>query len=276
MTSRSAAPLRLGLFGYEIAYSWSPKLHPLALQNIGVKADYQLFDFDPETSDEVFRKTLSGLDGANITTPYKSRALSWADQLEDSARIIGAINTLYKEGSQWIGANTDVDGLEQLLGPYRNQLNRGVLILGASGAALTVKFVLETWKISDVTLSSRSEKAIPSWCNIQELAFGSGPIHQSVIINASPIATTDPAMLNTLIERWTNGTDHEARHWFDLSYRNGALSHRHLLEKRETTFVDGADMLAVQAAYSASRFMGCAPQVSVYLEALRHIKAKAV
>lgn len=267
MTSLADEPLRLGLFGHKIAYSWSPKLHPLALQNIGVTADYQLFDFEPETSDEVFRKTLSSLDGANITTPYKSRALLWVDQLEDAARTIGAINTLYKEGSKWVGANTDVNGLDHMFAPHRDRLNRGVLILGAGGAALTVKFVLHALGVSDVVLASRSDPAIASWQNVSELLNGTTPIHQAVVINASPIAKTDPAMLKSLIERWTKET-HGERLWFDLSYRNGALGHRSFLEAQETFFVDGAEMLAVQAAYSAGRFLGRAAPVGVYLDAL--------
>ena len=123
--------------------------------------------------------------GINVTIPYKEAVMPYLDVISAPARRIGAVNTVVKEERGLCGYNTDFGGLMEMA---RNTgidfKGRGVLVLGAGGAAKTAAAVAWELGASAVTLSSRHPA--PGQLSLLTLAQESHPgIH--IIINATPV-----------------------------------------------------------------------------------------
>ncbi len=109
----------LGLIGYPLGHSLSPKIHAAALRSCGLDGDYSLFPIHPDD-----RQSLKGLlarvrsgeiQGLNVTIPHKQNVMPFLDELTPTARAIGAVNTIYLREAKLVGDNTDAPGfLEDL------------------------------------------------------------------------------------------------------------------------------------------------------------------
>ena len=78
-------------------------------------------------------------DGFNLTMPHKIRVIPLLDRLTEAASIIGAVNTVYRDGGDWVGENTDGKGFVQALTAQGVDLHgKRVTILGAGGAARAI------------------------------------------------------------------------------------------------------------------------------------------
>lgn len=158
---------RLGLVGWPVAHSLSPLIHRLAFQASGLEGEYSLYPVDPRRFDrqagELIRQLRHGdLNGINVTVPHKQRVLPYTDRLTASARMAGAVNTLYLENGNVVGDNSDISGflmdLERLgwVGEKQNAAHRHfirpgdrAIILGAGGAAraVAVAFADQGWQV---------------------------------------------------------------------------------------------------------------------------------
>ena len=77
-----------------------------------------------------------GFAGANVTVPHKGAALAVADELSETAREIGAANTLVFADGEIRAENTDAEGLLRAL--PTSPAGKRALVLGAGGAARAV------------------------------------------------------------------------------------------------------------------------------------------
>ena len=155
--------LHLGLIGYPLGHSFSPRLHHAALAAAGLGGEYRLFAIPPTEEGtrqiaELLEQIRSGaLDGLNVTIPHKQTVIPMVDMLTEVAQAVGAVNTLYMRESVLVGDNTDVPGflhdLERLCGSTRGQ----ALVLGAGGSARAAAYALASrgWQ---VTVLARNEQ----------------------------------------------------------------------------------------------------------------------
>jgi shikimate dehydrogenase len=124
--------------------------------------------------------------GINVTIPYKESVIPFLDELDDTARAVGAVNCVkVLENQRLIGYNTDALGFEKSLlsveGWDRSQ--GSALILGTGGASKAVAFVLKKLGIpfKFVSRNPKSEN---------EIGYESlSAYHISLIFNATPIGT---------------------------------------------------------------------------------------
>jgi shikimate dehydrogenase len=95
--------------------------------------------------------------GANITVPFKERAVPMMDRLSEDAHATGAVDTVTREGSKLIGHNTDVPGfrmaIDSLVG--KQKLPKAAVVLGAGGAARAVVHALITSGFQHVIVFNR-------------------------------------------------------------------------------------------------------------------------
>ena len=117
----SAAPAagRLGVLGWPVAHSRSPQMQRAAFAELGLRGwSYQRLPAPPELFEEIVRALgPAGFRGANVTLPHKQAALALADAASDTAREIGAANTLTFRADGTIEAeNTDAPGLLHAIG----------------------------------------------------------------------------------------------------------------------------------------------------------------
>jgi shikimate dehydrogenase len=154
----------LGLTGYPLTHSLSPRLHAAALRAMGLAGEYDLYPVSPDADlasgqaaglqSLCSRLRRGELHGLNVTVPHKSAVLPFLDELTPAAQAIGAANTLYARDGRLIGDNTDAPGLLADLrrvfpdlfpdGPPSGELagRRKALVLGAGGAARAVTYAL--------------------------------------------------------------------------------------------------------------------------------------
>ncbi len=106
--------LRLGLAGYPLEHSLSPKIHLAAFKSCGLQGDYSLFPIFPDDKqglEELLGRVRSGkITGLNVTIPHKQNVIPFLDELTSTAKAVGAVNTIYCRNDKLIGDNTDADG----------------------------------------------------------------------------------------------------------------------------------------------------------------------
>jgi len=181
--------IQLGLIGYPLGHSLSPKIHVAALKACELDGNYSLFPIHPTDrqglKDLLSRIRLGELHGLNVTIPHKQNVIELMDELTQTAKAIGAVNTIYLRENKLIGDNTDASGflsdLKKFIGNRELGIEKSALVLGAGGSARAVVYTLlnDGW---NVTLASRRiEQA-------QELAntFKDHVLHITIITDLRP------------------------------------------------------------------------------------------
>jgi shikimate dehydrogenase len=134
-------PIRLGVFGDPVAHSLSPQMQNAALEKSSLEMRYARFEIAPSELQAALR-LLPGLDfiGVNLTVPHKIAALDLMDDLDESARLIGAVNTIKLDHGKLRGFNTDGKGFSRAIREEFSVDLRDlrVLLLGAGGAARAI------------------------------------------------------------------------------------------------------------------------------------------
>lgn len=128
------------LFATPARHSVSPMIHNTAFQALGIDAVYLAFDVGTSSLERAI-DSIKNLDmlGANLSMPNKILAVDYMDELSESARLIGAINTIKNDNGRLIGHNTDGIGfLKSLTDMNVNIIGQKITILGAGGAAAAI------------------------------------------------------------------------------------------------------------------------------------------
>jgi shikimate dehydrogenase len=141
-------------------------MHSAALAELGLADEwsYEALEVAPDALEARVREMPSeGFVGANVTVPHKSAALSLADELSETAREIGAANTLVFAEGEVRAENTDAEGLLRAL--PSSPADKRALVLGAGGAARAVVWVLlregaevEVWNRTELRSRNLSEE----------------------------------------------------------------------------------------------------------------------
>jgi shikimate dehydrogenase len=138
---RTKQPIRLGVIGRPVAHSLSPQMQNAALDESNLKMQYARFEIAPEelkSALELFAQL--EFVGVNLTVPHKIAAVDLLDETDDTARQIGAVNTIKFEGGKSRGFNTDGKGFARAI---REEFavdlrDLRILVLGAGGAARAI------------------------------------------------------------------------------------------------------------------------------------------
>jgi shikimate dehydrogenase len=117
-------------------------MHSAALAELGLEDwSYEAIEVAPDAFEQRARAMpAEGFAGANVTVPHKGAALALADELSETAREIGAANTLVFADGEIRAENTDADGLLRALPASPG--GKQALVLGAGGAARAVVWAL--------------------------------------------------------------------------------------------------------------------------------------
>lgn len=158
---------RAGVIGWPVAHSRSPKLHGFWLKQHGLIGRYDKLPVPPEDL-AAFIADLPkepGFRGVNVTIPHKIAVLPLMDHVDDTARRIGAVNTVVVQSDGSLhGSNTDAFGfIENLKADAPagwKAANGPAVVLGAGGAARAVIVALLDAGVKELRLANRSiEKA---------------------------------------------------------------------------------------------------------------------
>jgi shikimate dehydrogenase len=149
---------RVVLIGHPVAHSLSGVLQQAAFDALGIDATYEPLDRPLiELAETIAALRGDEYLGANITVPYKERALPMVDRTTEEAHATGALDTITREGSRLVGHNTDVLGfrpaLDALVG--RGKMPKAAVVLGAGGGARATVYGLITAGFQHVIVFNR-------------------------------------------------------------------------------------------------------------------------
>ncbi|MBT8394742.1 MAG: shikimate dehydrogenase [Bacteroidia bacterium] len=178
---------KFGLIGKNISYSFSKTYFNNKFENECIKnVSYQNFDLDSiKDFNSIFIKN-PDISGLNVTIPYKESIIKYLDELNKTAKNIGAVNTIRitKKG-KLKGYNTDYYGFKKSLKPLLSKHHKRALILGTGGASKAIAYALKKLKIS-YTHVSRSKTSV----NFTYTELDDSIVKDHlVIINCSPLGT---------------------------------------------------------------------------------------
>jgi shikimate dehydrogenase len=132
-----------GVIGNPVEHSLSPAIHNAAFQKLGLNFVYLAFRVDAIGDAIKGLRALGGFRGASVTIPHKVSVVPFLDDIDSTARQIGAVNTILSVDGKLTGYNTDATGalraLRQGGAPLKNET---VVILGSGGAARAIAFGL--------------------------------------------------------------------------------------------------------------------------------------
>ena len=127
---------RFAVLGQSLPHTWSPYIHNSLFDAAGLDAVYLPVTVPPErlgSVTDVFRSCFSGF---NVTIPYKEKILPFLDDVDEAARVCGAVNTVEIRNGRMIGHITDGLGMLRAIEERGVETHQAdVLILGGGGAA---------------------------------------------------------------------------------------------------------------------------------------------
>jgi shikimate dehydrogenase len=142
-----------GVIGNPVEHSLSPAIHNAAFQKLGLNFVYLAWRVDSIGDAVKGLRALGNFRGASVTIPHKVGAMPFLDEIESTARHIGAINTIVAQNGYLTGFNTDATGAMRALRESRAPLKDGpVIVLGSGGAARAIAFALAESGVSRLHL----------------------------------------------------------------------------------------------------------------------------
>jgi 3-dehydroquinate dehydratase / shikimate dehydrogenase len=175
-----------GILGSNTSVSMSPYMHNAAFEFHNLNSVFiplQVIDLDeficrmvkPET-----REIDLNFHGFSVTMPHKQSIIKHLDFIDETAKSIGAVNTVKIVDGKLHGFNTDAKGfIDPLLNSYGDLKDANVAVFGAGGASKACVYALEK-EGAKVTVFGRSEMENGKW-KIE--SFG----RFDIVVNATPI-----------------------------------------------------------------------------------------
>ncbi|MBU1853998.1 MAG: shikimate dehydrogenase [Candidatus Omnitrophica bacterium] len=275
-----------GLIGWPVKHSLSPAMHNAAFKELGIDAEYKLFEVKPEGLEDFLLNRKDVL-GFNITIPHKVRAKEILERnfpldknkgdFKDSyyVEVSGAVNTVKRDGDKLKYCNTDVEGFRKSLESdlkfdiYDSE-DKNVFLIGCGGAGRAVIAALSydflKTKIKKIYVYDKSKEAFDSiknhfsklykgWAdnlkNITEL-ISEENIPKIVkkcqlLVNASPVGMKEGDDSSIIDKEWL----HSDLYVYDLVYNRETRLVRDAKDKiGEGRVRDGLRMLFYQGVYA--------------------------
>jgi shikimate dehydrogenase len=134
----------VGVIGDPIEHSLSPRMHNAAFEYLGL--DYLYLPFrvlEKDLKNAVRGAKAFNLKGFNVTIPHKVSIIKFLDDVDSTARKIGAVNTVVNEEGKLLGYNTDgLGALEALREEGVDPEGKKIVVIGAGGASRAITFQL--------------------------------------------------------------------------------------------------------------------------------------
>lgn len=272
----------LAVLGHPIAHSLSPRMHMAAIAALTLDAEYVAWDVLPEKlGDTVAELRARDALGFNVTLPHKEAIMPLLDELDEDARAIGAVNTVYRSGDRFVGTNTDARGL------WRSLEEEGVtvhgahaVVIGAGGAARAAAFAMLRAGAASVTIAARRvarAEAITRELGPQTKAIALDALDSltgcDLLVQASS-ATLDAQSGHELVQRLPLSTLAPSATVVDLVYRPRVTPLLEAAGAHRARTVSGIGMLVHQGALAFEAWFGCpAPVAAMRAEVERAIDA---
>ena len=274
------------VLGHPIGHTLSPIMHNASFQALGLDALYLAFDMPPDHLMDALRSMGKlGFKGVNLTVPLKEVAFRGVDEIAESARLTGSVNTVqFLPDGRICGHSTDGDGfllaLQESLDAHPQDMR--IFMLGCGGAGRAVAITCAVAGAREIVLADLAKErmqalqqelasvspgttVLQAGCDPSEWAHAAR--HTDLVVQASPVGmkSTDPSPLPPAAFRPDQLV-------FDMIYMYPETAIMHAAAPAGAHTANGLGMLLHQGAKSFEIWTG--EQADV--EAMRHALESAV
>jgi shikimate dehydrogenase len=268
---RRGRGVRLGVLGWPVAHSRSPAMHNAALQALRVEGwRYQLLPVPGSLLEQtVAALPGAGFLGANVTIPHKQAALALADEASETAREIGAANTLiFRSDGTSRAENTDAPGLLACL-PGRES-GESALVLGAGGSGRAAAWALSRagWR---VMVWNRTESRARQMAQQLGVRAVRTPVAADLLVNCTSVGLAGDETEDAALNQIALSADQLRRYRYvaDLVYSTQQTPLPAAAARQGAATIDGVEILVRQGALSFELWTGLAPPLDVMRAAAR-------
>jgi shikimate dehydrogenase len=171
-------------------------MHNAAYRALGLNYTYVAFGAE-DTGGAVAAMRALGIRGLGVTMPHKIRIMTFLDVIDDTARAIGAVNTVINDDGVLTGHNVDWTGAVRALGERIDLTGKRAAVVGAGGGGRSIVYGLAAAGCK-VTIYNRSEDSGRALADALGVNFGghpdelpgSGPF--DLLAHATPVGFHDP------------------------------------------------------------------------------------
>lgn len=273
----------LGIIGSPVGHSLSPVMHNAALAQLGL--DYLYVPFPVASQD--LAAALSGLAaigvrGFNVTIPHKQAIIPLLSEVSAGAKLIGAVNAVWRSESGWSGTNTDIDGFLAPLKPLNQPWQQITpVILGNGGAARAVVVGCHQLGCPEICVVGRNPDKLDhfyaSWANTP--IQGALKVHRwddlpplvsqtQLLINTTPVGMYPQGECSPLDTSVIQELSPDAIA-YDLIYTPNPTLFLKQARRRGARIIDGLEMLVRQGAAALEIWLQQPVPVEVMRQSLR-------
>jgi shikimate dehydrogenase len=252
----------------------SPLIFSTVLKRQGIKATYVPFMVKPgDLGAAVQSLRILNIAGANVTVPYKEAIIPYLDILSEGANIIGAVNTIVRDGDRFKGYNTNAIGIMDALSDAGFQVEgKTALVFGTGGAAHAVVFILNWLRAETIFVAGRSLERAKSLVErfsgqpvpMEDLPQRAFPV--DIVVNTMAVSSPEesPSMAALVDRLHLPGCSLI----FDLNYGRRNNFWKTKAESAGARFMDGLPPLAFQARRTFALWTGLQVPPEEFLRAL--------
>jgi shikimate dehydrogenase len=265
-----------GVMGFPVAHSRSPHLHGYWLAEHDIDGAYVPFPVKPADLERALRALpVLGIVGCNLTIPHKEAALPVLDEVDESVKLVGAVNTVIVLGDGKLrGMNTDIAGF---CGSVREAMpgfaGKRAVVLGAGGAARAVLGGLTELGVKEIRLTNRTAARaealaaaldkLPVTIGVVPWAARSAALDGAdILVNATSLGMEGEAPLELALDRLP-----KAALVCDVVYVPLETALLKAARARKNPVGDGLSMLLHQARPAFAAWFGIDPKVTPGLRA---------
>ncbi len=239
-----------GVIGNPVKHSFSPGMHSLAFKELGINAVYLPFLITDEQLPQLLHAfSITGIQGFNITLPFKEKIVPYLDSLSEEAEKLQSVNTVVRTDSGWKGYSTDGNGfVRSLAAADIDVLQRKIILVGAGGAARAIAVSLIMSGVSDITILNRTQSKTNDLATLlRNISPGlsicttlAQDQETDIVINATSVGMTDDScpVPDNVIER--------SRQVVDIIYNPAETTLLRKASERSIPCMNGLDMLLYQ------------------------------
>lgn len=255
------------IIGNPVEHSLSPAMHNAAYQELGVNFVYVVFKVE-ELAEAVKGIRALGIRGTSVTIPHKVKIIPLLDEVDKTAREIGAVNTVVNNNGKLAGYNTDSEGAIRALKEVTQLKEKKVVLFGAGGAARAIAFGLKNEGAQILILDRTVDRA-------QRLANTVGADYAGldkleriksaeIIINSTSVGMT-PQVGEAIVSKKHL---HKGQNVFDIVYNPQETKLIYEAKQAGCEIVYGYKMLLYQAVRQFELFTGKSSPVEVMEKSL--------